>query len=283
MCDLFRCSDVDQPMKTGICYFSGTGNSRHAADRLVAALPSAELQPIVPLLALEDPILRADTIGIVFPIHAFTIPHVVDQFLKQVEMPNASYVFALATRECSSRVATRIDRLLRRKGRRLDAFYSVRGPQSYLPVFPAATDEDAVLMDRELDRVIPSIVDGARDGVRVLPRDGPILALVARTLFPLMTSIYRLTDGYHLGDRFYANERCTGCGRCAEVCLTRRITISEETPGWDPGTDCLQCFACLHYCPEQAIQVRMSNTRDKGRFHFPGIGYRSIAEQRTGV
>jgi ferredoxin len=229
-------------MKTAICYFSGTGNSRHAADRLVQAFPSAELKPIVSLLAPEHPALCADTVGIVFPIHAFTLPHIIEEFLRRAEMSNAMYVFALSMRECSSRVAVR--------------------------------------MDRELDRLIPTIVEAARSGARKIPKDGLILGSIARTLFPLMTWIYRRTNCYHLGERLYADNSCSGCGTCAAVCLSQRITIDNGTPVWDPARPCLQCFACIHYCPEQAIQIRSSRTDCKGRFHYPGIDYRSIAEQR---
>ena len=267
-------------MKTAICYFSGTGNSRHAADRLIDAFPSATLKPIVGLLASERPSVDADIVGIVFPIHAFTLPHIVEKFLKRVEMPNASYVFALSTRECSSRVAIRVDRLLRRNGGKLNSFYSVRGPQSYLPVFRAATFDDAVAMNRELDTVIPTVVESTRNCLRIMPKDGIILGIIARTLFPAVTWIYHATRYYNLGRRFYSDDRCTGCGTCAAVCLSQRIKINGDTHVWDPGAACLQCFACIHYCPEQAIQIRSSDTHRKGRFHYPGIGYRAIAEQR---
>lgn len=198
-------------------------------------------------------------------------------------MPNATYVFGLTTRECSSRVAIHMDRLLRAHGKRLGAFYSVPGPQSYLPVFPAATLEDARSMDQELDRLIPRIIEAARSSTRKIPKDGFILSIIARTLFPLMTWIYRRTNCYGLGERLYADDSCSSCRTCAAVCLSQRITIDGGTPVWDPARPCLQCFACIHYCPEQAIQIRSSKTNRKGRFHYPGIGYRSIAEQRPDI
>jgi ferredoxin len=266
--------------KTTICYFSGTGNSRHAADRLAEAFPSASLKPMVALLASASPIVEADTIGIVFPIHAFTLPHLVELFLERVEFRNVSYVFALSTRHCSSRVAARIDRLLRRQGKTLSSFHSVQGPQSYLPVFPAGTYEEAMSMDRELDSVIPAIVRAARDGRRIMPKDGIVLSIVARTLFSAMTWIYRGTNCYHLGDRFYADDSCTGCGVCAAVCLSERIEMNNGVPVWDRARACLQCFACIHYCPERAIQIRSTRTQRKERYHYPGIGHRLIAEQR---
>ena len=268
-------------MKTTICYFSGTGNSRHAADRLAEALAPAGLEPVVGLLASERPVVDADTVGIVFPIHAFTLPHVVEDFLERVEMPNATYVFALSTRECSGRVALRMDRLLRRRGRRLDSFYGVRGPQSYIAVFPAATADHAEAMDRKLDVVVPTIVDAVGRRSQTIPKDGLVLGIVAGTLLRLMTWIYRRTDSYHLADRFYSDDRCTGCGTCETVCLSGRIRIEESTPVWDRAPACLQCFACLHYCPEQAVQIRSSRTERTGRFHFPGIGPKIIAEQKS--
>jgi Pyruvate/2-oxoacid:ferredoxin oxidoreductase delta subunit len=267
-------------MSTAICYFSGTGNSRHAADRLVAALPSARLEPIVELLSSGSPVVEADIAGIVFPIHAFTIPHVVARFLKDVEFRNVSYVFALSTRLCSSSVAARIDRLLRRKDLRLGSFHAVLGPQSYLPTFPVATDCDAVRMDTELDSAIPAIAKAIERRDRVLPHDPFVLAVVARTLFMFMRLIYRVTDSFRLGKRFYADSRCTGCGICTSVCLAKRIDLHNDKPVWNSSIPCMQCFACLHYCPEGAIQIKSTTTPKKGRFHFPGITHRVIAEQR---
>jgi NAD-dependent dihydropyrimidine dehydrogenase PreA subunit len=52
------------------------------------------------------------------------------------------------------------------------------------------------------------------------------------------------------------DERCTGCGRCIEICPT---DVFEEGAGGHPRIarvlDCQTCFACELHCPADAIYV----------------------------
>jgi Fe-S-cluster-containing hydrogenase component 2 len=51
----------------------------------------------------------------------------------------------------------------------------------------------------------------------------------------------------------YVDEkRCSGCGKCVEVCPAGAIAISQGTAIIDQEC-CSQCEACFHACPEQAI------------------------------
>ena len=51
----------------------------------------------------------------------------------------------------------------------------------------------------------------------------------------------------------YVDEkRCSGCGKCVEVCPAGAIAISQGTAIVDQER-CTQCAACFHACPEQAI------------------------------
>jgi len=47
-------------------------------------------------------------------------------------------------------------------------------------------------------------------------------------------------------------ERCSGCGRCGEICIYRAVT--EEAGGrFRVGEGCVGCGLCVHVCPETAI------------------------------
>jgi MinD superfamily P-loop ATPase len=47
--------------------------------------------------------------------------------------------------------------------------------------------------------------------------------------------------------------RCTGCGRCAQLCPTRAVEIRGEKAIIIRPDDCSFCDICESYCPEEAI------------------------------
>lgn len=52
-------------------------------------------------------------------------------------------------------------------------------------------------------------------------------------------------------------ERCIGCGKCAEHCFIDVISFEEETTVI--GADCRGCGRCVAVCPENAITVTLDN------------------------
>jgi len=49
-------------------------------------------------------------------------------------------------------------------------------------------------------------------------------------------------------------ERCTGCGRCEEICPKGAIKVSEKRARVDPSL-CIRCYCCHEVCPENAIKL----------------------------
>jgi MinD superfamily P-loop ATPase len=66
---------------------------------------------------------------------------------------------------------------------------------------------------------------------------------------------------------FYANEDCIGCGTCEKICPVDNIALVEGTPVWQHN--CEQCFACLQWCPQSAIQF--GDTEGDIRYHHPDV------------
>jgi Pyruvate/2-oxoacid:ferredoxin oxidoreductase delta subunit len=67
---------------------------------------------------------------------------------------------------------------------------------------------------------------------------------------------------------FWADEKCNNCAICEKICPTQNILIKSSKPVWQHRCD--QCFACLQWCPEEAIQYG-KNTSKKKRYRHPEI------------
>ena len=52
----------------------------------------------------------------------------------------------------------------------------------------------------------------------------------------------------------YFAERCTGCGRCQEVCPHGVFSVEGKAILVRPDA-CMECGACQLNCPSQAIKV----------------------------
>jgi NAD-dependent dihydropyrimidine dehydrogenase PreA subunit len=48
-------------------------------------------------------------------------------------------------------------------------------------------------------------------------------------------------------------EKCTGCGSCAEVCPVEALKVNDKTKV-DADT-CIDCGTCVDECPEEAINL----------------------------
>ena len=49
-------------------------------------------------------------------------------------------------------------------------------------------------------------------------------------------------------------EKCTACGRCAELCVRDVWQLSGDVYQPTNLTDCVECGACWNVCPEEAVE-----------------------------
>ncbi|MFH2110608.1 MAG: EFR1 family ferrodoxin [Candidatus Bathyarchaeota archaeon] len=284
-------------MSTEIYYFSGTGNSLHVARELQKRIPGTRLTPIVSLLDVESVKASAEAVGFVFPQYASMAPKIFEKFIKRLDLGSAKYIFAVATRggtEC--RAFGEIDKVLGKRGRRLDSFFVITMPSGSAAILkdPEAqiTPEKIASLESEAQRRLDSIqriimdreTHREEDLSSVAPPPSfmvPFLPII-NLLIPVLLPIGKLAESNF---DFYADSKCNGCRLCETICLARKIELVDGKPVWLKEAACYGCFACFNYCPEQSIQIKSrwylkSYTEQNGRYHHPSITAHDIAEQK---
>ncbi len=268
-------------MTTEIFYYSGTGFTLAAARLMAAELgDNVALTPMVAATRERNPESEADKVGLFMPMHSFGIPRPVREFLKSARFPRARYIFVLMTRGgAPGRVDKQIARYLRRQGKRLNAFQFATTPNTFDIIWPVPTDDTVRQARTQHDddiRTFARVVAASGDSINIGYRN----RWLEYSLFPCLKVVNRVTGYFSLQKNLFADDRCIGCGQCAEACLSGKITMHDGKPRWDPEVDCHFCLACLHLCPQTAVQVRHTKTPQLERTHAAGVTLNDIAAQK---
>ena len=279
-------------MSTTIYYFSGSGNSLFVAKELQQRIPDSDLIPMASLLSQEKIVTGTEVIGLVFPVHCTTLPVPVRQFLTRLEFTTAPYLFAVVTQGGAwpRLLEFHLETILKAKGVNLDAFFTIKMPWAspvglmpvYIPGFieyPKPEEKIAQMGSDALKKldVIQDVIL-ARDCTPAddFPRaiDLSFKHVVCKLMEPATSGLETTTID------FYADEDCTGCGICEEVCTSQKIKMVDGTPLWQDEVQCYFCYACFSFCPVQSILVRNIYTKKGERYFHPGITSAEIASQK---
>ncbi len=236
-------------MKKIIYYFSGTGNSMRAAERIAMFLGGCE---IVNMRADPDdyPAEDADLIGFCFPVYHWIMPEAAQAFVDRLKINPHAYIFAVSTPGLINGSSfENLAALLRKKGAALSyarILYSVANLVLVYPPFPAPK-LTVPKAERELTEIAREIAMGRRNSF-------PTAGALTKKLFPSVMP--KFIETLHDQDRnFFVNEDCISCGLCAKVCPRHNITLTGGRPVFLHNCAC--CMACISWCPKHAVKYRL--------------------------
>lgn len=241
-----------------IFYFSATGNSRHAAKRIADATGDK-------IISITDCLKNGhydftakdgETVGFISPVYNFGLPVTVVDFINRLSLSGGGYVFTLVTYGGFSGGASKmIKSLLKEKGIKTHARYSVRMPDTWTPVYDLSDKEKVSETNRKADikigRIIAEISKKAKgnfDSRRI----------------PFGDKFYGGYEEMRKTSTLSVSNNCIGCGLCAEQCPMEAIEIQNGKPVWVKDK-CAMCLGCLHRCPAFAIQ-RGEKTKSHGQY-----------------
>lgn len=252
-----------------IAYLSATGNSRHVALRLSERLGDSRLVDLSDYLkGTTTPLLlnKGESLGFVFPVHSWGLPKGFAELLRTLPIEGispATYCYMVCTcgDDCGL-AAGQWRKAVRRDGLKGKAAFSVFMPNTYV-IFPGFDVDSDTVRDRKLadsETAIASIaesISNRKEGD--FTHHGSFAWLKSKVIYPG----FMLT----VSDKpFRATDRCIGCGLCAKVCPTANIRLIDGRPQWQGN--CLNCLACYHRCPADAI-VFGRKTNGKGKYFYP--------------
>ncbi len=259
-------------MKTTIYYFTGTGNSLAVARKISSRLPGTDLVPMVSYL--RDTVVPAPSgrIGFVFPVYYWSVPHIVSEFLKKLDLSDSTYLFAVVTMGgMQGATLARTDSIIKEKGKRLDAGFSVAMPGNYVALYDVADAEKQKKTFEKAEQRLDTITAAIRENTKRRIRGGPLV------WFTGCISQHFTKDLKNLDTNFLSDDSCNGCGTCVRVCPVDNSTLEENRPVWHHH--CETCFACINLCPVHAIQYGRKSRRF-GRYRHPAVSTGDIIGQK---
>ena len=245
-----------------VLYFTGTGNSRHIAERIAHALNDT-------LISLNDRIKSGDITPIavngrlvlVMPTYAWRIPRIVRDHLLRTELRGARETWFVM--DCGSEIgnAAKYNRALcREKGLVYMGTAQIVMPENYIAMFSAPQADKArqivAQAEPSIDRAIAAI---QRNQSFAPTRNNLYDRFMSGPVNPIFYKFFVKADA------FAASGACIGCGQCAKRCPMNNVTLKDGKPVW--GRNCTHCMACICYCPKEAIEYGKKSV-GQPRYHF---------------
>lgn len=248
-----------------IFYFSATGNSKYAADKIADATndKTVSIGDAFRNGHFAYDVSQESQIGFVVPTFAWTLPGIVGLFLEKLELTGYQnpYVFGVFTcGESTGHESAALNTMLTTKGLHFSGGFDLVMPDNFIvwSEVPSPARLEAKL--NSADEKLALIIDAIR-----AKKPGVVGTGKPENLYMPLENISTAKGT----SKLHADDKCTTCGLCVSLCPMSCIkTDDNNRPVWE-GT-CTICLACLHRCPAQAIQYG-NDTQKKGRYVNPRV------------
>ena len=234
-------------------YFSGTGNSRFAAE-----LFCNEYDKDTKVFSIEDDnvfeaVKHEETLVFAYPVQYSTAPKILRDFIiDNKELWSHKWVFIIATMGLfSGDGAGVLGRLLKKYGAKILGGLHLKMP-------------DSISDEKILKRPLEKNKELVRKSEGKIKKAVCLLKLGKPTQEGIGVA-YRLAGFF--GQRLYFGhktknysnklrvdeDKCTGCGKCEKLCPMNNIRVINKKAV--QNNQCTMCYRCINNCPKQAMTL----------------------------
>jgi ferredoxin/flavodoxin len=237
-----------------IYYFSGTGNSLSTAKKL-----AEQLDDHIEMLSKTE-ITKVSAsekrVGFVFPVYCFDVPNFIKNFVRQLKFEAKPYIYAVVT--CGGSAGNtlyNLNKLLEEQGQSLSYGASITLPDNTSQLLGAPYALSTLAMqDKTLNQITVELLANCTNmsEIKYSIKDKVIKIPTAFAVSTLSRS--KCVD----------KNLCTSCGVCERVCSQHNIMPVI-------GKTCVDCLACIHWCPQAAINFKRRKLTKENHYHHPEV------------
>ncbi len=248
-----------------ILYFSATGNSRYAAERIAKETKDeiVSLNLLIKQNKQDELISETKPFVFVCPTYAWRLPRVVEEYIRKTTFKGSRKVyFVLTYGGETANARNQLKRLCQYKGWELQGYAQVMMPDNYLLLFPGVDKAAAKEINKKAEPIINQILVDIHNGnhFSTMAENSVASQLKSGLINSIFYSFLVNAKGFHITET-----KCVSCGKCVELCPLNNIILTDGKPVW--GNHCTHCMACLHRCSTEAIEYK-NKTQGKPRYFF---------------
>jgi ferredoxin len=249
-------------MTVRLHYFSGTGNTRRAAQLLARWFDQAGDKTFLHNLDDESVDAQADLHVFLSPVYAMGLPHIMQRRLAKLpHAEGAKAAVIMIYGEMNARHTLpghagyspwKAEQILRSRGYDVVFTDSLGYPENLTAIVNPPSAEDITTINAESDTRLHELFLMLRKGQRRLLNPKPWVFWASIPFEFVFQHFGRRV----IGQCWAADCRCTGCAVCARICPANAIRIRNGRPVWN--YNCEACQRCINNCPQQAIQFSLT-------------------------
>lgn len=244
-----------------IIYFSGTGNSRYAAETLALRLSEKLVSANEYIKEKRSADFSSETPYIfVAPTYSWRIPRIFSDFIENGNFGGSSVTYFVMT--CGDDIGNAgfyLKELCTKKEFTYMGAAAVVMPENYVAVFDVTDKDEIEPIMKAADVRLSSLSELIRS-TAAFPEEkhGLLASFKSKCINPIFyKSVVKSKD-------FHVTDDCISCGRCEELCPLNNIRLVNGAPVY--GDTCTHCMACICSCPTEAIEYK-KRTVGKPRYY----------------